>query len=63
MAANSTPLDEFLRPLSVDIKKIHSLARSLSETFTRLARESQEQFLPTPISESVLRAVGEPHGR
>ncbi|PBP23559.1 hexokinase-1, partial [Diplocarpon rosae] len=48
-------LDSFLRPLQIDIPKIHSLARSLCETFTSLAAESEEQFLPTPISESLLR--------
>ncbi|KAK2627723.1 hypothetical protein QTJ16_002369 [Diplocarpon rosae] len=56
-------LDSFLRPLHIDIPKIHSLARSLCDTFTSLAAESEEQFLPTPISESLLRPEQQQKGR
>jgi len=56
------PLEEFLLPLHIDIPKIHALARSLGLVYTRLAAESLEQFLPTPISESVLRPEGDDKG-
>ncbi|CAL3962863.1 unnamed protein product [Diplocarpon coronariae] len=59
----SLSLDSFLRPLHIDIPKIQSLSRSLCDTFTSLAAESQEQFLPTPISDSVLRPEGDQTGR
>jgi hypothetical protein len=57
------PLDDFLRPLHVDVPKIHSLARSFCRTYTHLAAESQDQFLSTPISDSILRPSGDEKGR
>lgn len=63
MATSTDPLKEFLKPLYIDIPKIHHLAKSLCDTYTRLAAESLDQFLPTPISDSVLRPGGESHGR
>ena len=63
MATTNPSLDDFLRPLSIDIPKIHKLARSLCDTYTNLAKESQDQFLPTPISESLLRPAGDAEGR
>ncbi|KAJ5042369.1 uncharacterized protein L3040_004918 [Drepanopeziza brunnea f. sp. 'multigermtubi'] len=59
----SQSADSFLLPLQVDTSKIRSLARSLHSTFTSLAAESQEQFLPTPISDSILRPEGDENGR
>ncbi|KAH8678737.1 hypothetical protein BGZ60DRAFT_401725 [Tricladium varicosporioides] len=61
--AHTKNLDEFLRPLEIDIPKITSLAKSLSCTFTRLAKESQDQFLPTPISDSILSQGQDAKGR
>ncbi|EKD21695.1 hexokinase-1 [Drepanopeziza brunnea f. sp. 'multigermtubi' MB_m1] len=58
----SQSADSFLLPLQVDTSKIRSLARSLHSTFTSLAAESQEQFLPTPISDSILRPEGDENG-
>lgn len=63
MAPTIDPFEEFLRPLNIDIPKIHRLAKSLSHTYRRLAAESEEQFLPTPISDSILRPLGEHKGR
>ncbi|KUJ16226.1 actin-like ATPase domain-containing protein [Mollisia scopiformis] len=63
MAATRESLDEFLRPLQVDIPTIHNLANKLCATYTALAAKSQDQFLPTPISDSVLRSSGEAKGR
>jgi hypothetical protein len=58
----ATTLDNFLSPLYIDIPKIRDLIRSLSETFTTLAAESSEQFLSTPISDSVLKPDGKERG-
>lgn len=63
MATTYDPFEEFLRPLNTDVTKIHRLAKSLSHTYIRLAAESQEQFLPTPISDSILRPIGDHKGR
>ncbi|KAI0535965.1 major facilitator superfamily domain-containing protein [Xylaria digitata] len=51
-------LGQFLRPLDIDGTKAWTLAHELARTFRRLAFESSEQFLPTPISESILRPTG-----
>jgi hypothetical protein len=61
MAALS--LDEFLRPLAIDSQKALELSRELETTFRCLSAESPDQFLPTPISESMLRPAGRDHGR
>ena len=63
MARPACDIDIFLQPLHVDISKIHSLARAFASTFRRLAAESLDQFLPTPISDSVLRPKGDEEGR
>jgi hypothetical protein len=63
MATTPTPLEDFLQPLKVDIPKVHRLAHSFSSTYTSLAAESQDQFLPTPVSDSVLRPTGSDKGR
>ncbi|TVY46188.1 Hexokinase [Lachnellula occidentalis] len=62
MAMARQSLDEFLAPLAVDVSKLHSLAKSLCYTFTQLARESQDQFLSTPISDTVLRPENDGEG-
>lgn len=63
MAPSKQPLDEFLRPLDVDAARVHNLAKHLASTFTRLGNESKDQFLPTPISESILRFEGDVKGQ
>ena len=52
-------LDEFLRPLSIDVDAAHVLSQRFLTTFDKLSAESADQFLPTPISESILRPIGE----
>ncbi len=55
---------EFLKPLHVDADIVVRLSRELRSTFLQLAAESTNQFLPTPISESMLRPAGHRvHGR
>jgi len=63
MATTSSDIESFLQPLYVDILKIHSLARAFAITYEKLAAESLDQFLPTPISDSILRPDGDEKGR
>lgn len=56
-------LDDFLRPLAVDLDKIVELAKRLEITYRRLAMESQNQFLPTPISDNILKPERDISGR
>lgn len=51
-------LQDFLKPISIDVTKAHVLAHELHQTYRYLAAESLTQFLPTPISESILRPTG-----
>jgi hypothetical protein len=53
-AGPSLSLQDFLQPLSIDLSKVVALAASLSKAYRRLAAESQNQFLPTPVSDSTL---------
>lgn len=63
-ASPESPLEAFLRPLDVDLKRIIELTNDFTETFTQLAAHSLDQFLATPISESILRpAPGRDYGR
>ncbi|EJT74711.1 hypothetical protein GGTG_08549 [Gaeumannomyces tritici R3-111a-1] len=54
VAPPAKALAEFLQPLRIDAALIHKLAQDLSETFVHLAANSDDQFLPTPISQSIL---------
>ncbi|KAJ2971263.1 hypothetical protein NUW58_g9466 [Xylaria curta] len=51
-------LEHFLAPLSIDVTRAHVLAHELYRTYQELAANSLTQFLPTPISESILRPTG-----
>lgn len=50
-------IEEFLAPLHIDDQIVLDLSREMSKTFTELSAKSETQFLPTPISESLLRRV------
>lgn len=52
---SSMLIEEFLEPLSVDIDNINRLSQLFLQTFEKLAADSENQFLPTPISEAILR--------
>ena len=56
-------IEEFLRPLEIDTPKINALARALACTYDILAKNSDEQFLSTPIEESLLRPESDGVGR
>lgn len=59
MASADNELDAFLRPLAIDTTLVLQLAKELTSTFKTLSRESEDQFLPTPISEPILRHVAQ----
>jgi hexokinase len=44
-------LESYLRPLSIDDALIHSLAYEFSKVYKEVAIQSDEQFLPTPVTE------------
>lgn len=56
-------LQDFLQPLYFDTPKVIALAHAFYKTFKELAAESKNQFLPTPISESLLRPSKAQEGR
>ncbi|KAK1834228.1 hypothetical protein QBC39DRAFT_277878 [Podospora conica] len=63
-APTQTSLEDFLKPLEVDLPRIVELTNDFTETFTHLSAHSLDQFLATPISESILRpAPGRDYGR
>jgi hypothetical protein len=51
----ASSIENFLCPLEIDVAKLCRLMRSLRQTYEKLAACSEDQFLPTPILESVLR--------
>ncbi|KAH8809101.1 hexokinase family protein-like protein [Xylogone sp. PMI_703] len=63
MAPSAQSLEDFLQPLAVDVPKLCDLSRRLCETYNTLAATSQAQFLPTPISDSILRPSRDSKGR
>ena len=48
---HDSELNAFLRPLHIDDNTVHSLAFQFSKVYKRLALDSDEQFLPTPVTE------------
>ncbi|KAL2024582.1 hypothetical protein VTK56DRAFT_7625 [Thermocarpiscus australiensis] len=63
MAAALPTIDDFLKPLAIDSRKVVELSHELAATFRKLSLESPDQFLPTPISESILRPAARVTGR
>jgi hexokinase len=43
-------LEAFLKPLIIDESSLHTLAYQFSTVYRHLARQSDEQFLPTPVT-------------
>jgi hypothetical protein len=57
-------IEDFLKPLQIDDDTVLKLSRDFASTFKELSAKSENQFLPTPISESLLRHVnGADRGR
>ncbi|RYP30203.1 hypothetical protein DL767_006350 [Monosporascus sp. MG133] len=64
LGVHESDMSNFLRPLHMDVGIATALAREFRLTFERLAAESTDQFLPTPIAESILRPeAGQEKGR
>lgn len=53
-----TSISQFLEPLALDNDVVLKLSREFYTNFKYLSAESLDQFLPTPISMSILRPVG-----
>ncbi|KAM0325898.1 hypothetical protein ACHAQA_007201 [Verticillium albo-atrum] len=63
-SAAQLKLQAFLQPLHIDLDTVHKLSHAFYQNFIHLAAHDLTQFLPTPISESILRPVGKgAHGR
>ncbi|KAM6482584.1 hypothetical protein HDV62DRAFT_361064 [Trichoderma sp. SZMC 28011] len=60
--ASYTDIHRFLEPLSIDVDRSEELSRRFLDNFRDLAANSRDQFLPTPISESILRPIAEQGG-
>jgi hypothetical protein len=56
-------IEDFLQPLAIDAGKVLELSHEFASTFRKLSAESLDQFLPTPISESILRPAVRDSGR
>lgn len=50
-------LQKFLQPFAINLDTCHELSKRFLDNFAHLAAESPDQFLPTPISESILRPI------
>lgn len=57
--ARDPALQKFLQPLAIDLDICHDLSKRFLDNFAHLAAESPDQFLPTPISESILRPIAD----
>lgn len=58
-AKPTTPLGRALSAFVVSSDKLHALTREFETTFRRLAAEAENQFLPTPISSTLLAPIAE----
>lgn len=67
MASGEQPpqqsLDDFLQPLRITDDVLLNLSIELYDKFLMLSNKSDNQFLPTPISESLLRRDNADRGR
>lgn len=43
-------LEKYVKPLHMDDNRVHSLAYEFSKVYKQLALDSDEQFLPTPVT-------------
>lgn len=58
-AKPTTRLGRALSAFAVSSDKLHALTREFEATFRRLAAEAENQFLPTPISSTLLAPIAE----
>lgn len=50
-ASKTHNLQDYLQPLRVDVETLYKLSCRLSESYTKLAKESSEHFIPTAITQ------------
>lgn len=48
---NVDPVEEFIKPLVLEESRLYNLARRFSEVYRHLALTSDQQFLPTPVTQ------------
>lgn len=48
----------FLQPLHINVEIVRQLSHEFRQIFQLLAAGSLDQFLPTPITETILRPTG-----
>jgi hexokinase len=48
---NVDPVEEFIKPLILEESRLYNLARRFSEVYRHLALTSDQQFLPTPVTQ------------
>lgn len=50
-------LEQFLKCMQFEDERVYMLSREFSSKFTFLAAESMDQFLPTPVTESIILSL------
>jgi len=55
MVTSTSLIDSFLQPFETGPSRVEELAREFALVFKELSANSHDQFLATPISESMLR--------
>lgn len=58
-AAQERLLEKFLEPIQIDLKTCNALTTGFYDCFKALAANPTDQFLPTPISDSILRPIAD----
>ncbi|ATY63794.1 hexokinase family protein XprF, putative [Cordyceps militaris CM01] len=59
MAAQDQLLEKFLEPIQIDLETCHALTYGFFDCFKALAANPTDQFLPTPISDAILRPIAD----
>lgn len=52
-------LEKFLEPIQIDLETCHALTTGFYDCFKALAANPSDQFLPTPISDAILRPIAD----
>ncbi|KAM3527536.1 hypothetical protein MY4038_006297 [Beauveria bassiana] len=58
-ATQDAPLEKFLEPIQIDFETCHALTTGFYDCFKALAANPTDQFLPTPISDAILRPIAD----
>lgn len=52
-------LEKFLEPIQIDLETCDALTTGFYDRFKALAANPTDQFLPTPISDAILRPIAD----